>query len=222
MGDLGIVAATSRTRSAKALKPSKSVQRSVGRAVGVWLPGDDLKAIDALAREQRSPRNRVLTSLIRRGLEGSRGDAGAGKPTRCRRSTDPLERVVFRIGRQQKRRMEAYRVEQDFRDLSSAVAELIGEALDGKGASTGSARDVADHVADDLQAVLLQIDRLAPGVLGVLRLIAHWAVQAGSLDVDEDELVAEAWAAGEREWAARQTPVGDATATAPDEDEARR
>jgi len=35
MGDLGIVAGTSRTRSAKALKPSKSVQRSVGRAVGV-------------------------------------------------------------------------------------------------------------------------------------------------------------------------------------------
>jgi hypothetical protein len=46
-------------------------------------------------------------------------------------------------------------------------------------------------------------------VLGILSLVAHWATQGGGLEVDEDELVDEAWAAGEQAWAMRQETAAD-------------
>jgi hypothetical protein len=44
------------------------------------------------------------------------------------------------------------------------------------------------------------VDILGPPTLGMLRLLAHWAVQGGGLKVNEDELLAEVRTVGADEW----------------------
>ena len=44
------------------------------------------------------------------------------------------------------------------------------------------------------------MDILGPPTFGMLRLLAHWATQAGGVKVNEDELLAELRTVGADEW----------------------
>ncbi len=129
----------------------------------------------------------------------------------------------FRTGAEQKHRIEAFAIRRGFGDVSSAIAELVATAL--------AVHDLGENVpatkADDIDERLVELrgllGEIGPGVLGILSLLAHWATQGGGLEVDEDELVAEAWAAGEQAWTMRQETAADNAREAPlfDEEDGR-
>ncbi len=49
---------------------------------------------------------------------------------------------------------------------------------------------------------------IGPAVLGVTRLLAHWAAQSGTVQVAEDELVAELEMVSQDQWAAKLSERG--------------
>ena len=67
----------------------------------------------------------------------------------------------------------------------------------------------ADDIDERLGTVLDSLERVGPGVLGILGLLAHWATQSGGLEVDEDELIDEAWTASEQAWMMREEIARD-------------
>jgi hypothetical protein len=58
----------------------------------------------------------------------------------------------------------------------------------------------ADELLEALEGVRAAVDILGPPALGMLRLLAHWAVQGGGVKVSEDELLAEVRTVGADEW----------------------
>ena len=58
----------------------------------------------------------------------------------------------------------------------------------------------ADELLEALEGVRAAVDILGPPALGMLRLLAHWAVQGGGVKVSEDELLAEIRTVGADEW----------------------
>ncbi len=65
-----------------------------------------------------------------------------------------------------------------------------------EGVPSGRADEPMEAV-DGLRAVM---DILGPPTFGMLRLLAHWATQAGGVKVNEDELLAELRTVGADEW----------------------
>ena len=65
-----------------------------------------------------------------------------------------------------------------------------------EGVPSGRADELMEAV-DGLRAVM---DILGPPTFGMLRLLAHWATQAGGVKVNEDELLAELRTVGADEW----------------------
>src|SRR5229473_1394341 len=65
-----------------------------------------------------------------------------------------------------------------------------------EGVPSGKADELMEAV-DGLRAVM---DILGPPTFGMLRLLAHWATQAGGVKVNEDELLAELRTVGADEW----------------------
>jgi len=61
----------------------------------------------------------------------------------------------------------------------------------------GGRADELMEAVDGLRAVM---DILGPPTFGMLRLLAHWATQAGGVKVNEDELLAELRTVGADEW----------------------
>jgi hypothetical protein len=75
-----------------------------------------------------------------------------------------------------------------------AIARQVHRERDGIPASR------ADELLDALEGVRAAVDILGPPALGMLRLLAHWAVQGGGVKVSEDELLAEVRTVGADEW----------------------
>jgi len=58
----------------------------------------------------------------------------------------------------------------------------------------------ADELMEAIDGLRAAIDILGPPTFGMLRLLAHWATQAGGVKVNEDELLAELRMVGADEW----------------------
>jgi hypothetical protein len=58
----------------------------------------------------------------------------------------------------------------------------------------------ADELMEAIDGLRAAVDILGPPTLGMLRLLAHWASQGGTVKVSEDELLAELRSAGGDEW----------------------
>ena len=58
----------------------------------------------------------------------------------------------------------------------------------------------ADELLEAVDGLRAAVDILGPPTFGMLRLLAHWATQAGGVKVNEDELLAELRTVGADEW----------------------
>jgi hypothetical protein len=58
----------------------------------------------------------------------------------------------------------------------------------------------ADELMEAVDGLRAAVDILGPPTFGMLRLLAHWATQGGSVKVNEDELLAELRTVGADEW----------------------
>lgn len=58
----------------------------------------------------------------------------------------------------------------------------------------------ADELMEAVDGLRAAMDILGPPTFGMLRLLAHWATQAGGVKVNEDELLAELRTVGADEW----------------------
>ena len=58
----------------------------------------------------------------------------------------------------------------------------------------------ADELMEAVDGLRAAVDILGPPTFGMLRLLAHWALQGGTVKVSEDELLAELRSVGADEW----------------------
>jgi len=142
-------------------------------------------------------------ALLERGLEdvapahSSRVPGAAGAARRRRERLVPL---AFRADSGLSTRLRAYTASRGYRSLSEAIAALVAQALDYGEGHRAVPGQKADEVEEALRALGSLVDRMGPGVLGMLHLLAHWAVKSGSLKVSENDLLAEVHAVGESQW----------------------
>jgi len=111
----------------------------------------------------------------------------------------PLQWVTARIEPQLIRDIEAY-ARKGGMTRSDAIRECLAagmEAITERGGIPGSR---AEELLQAIDGVRTAADILGPPAFGMLRLLAHWAVQTGSLKVNEDELLAEVRLVGADEW----------------------
>ena len=111
----------------------------------------------------------------------------------------PLQWVTVRIEPQLIRDIEAY-AKKGGMTRSDAIRECLSagmEAITERGGIPGSR---AEELLQAIDGVRTAADILGPPAFGMLRLLAHWAVQTGSLKVNEDELLAEVRLVGADEW----------------------
>lgn len=111
----------------------------------------------------------------------------------------PLQWVTARIEPQLVRDIEAY-ARKGGMTRSDAIRECLAagmEAITERGGIPGSR---AEELLQAIDGVRTAADILGPPAFGMLRLLAHWAVQTGSLKVNEDELLAEVRLVGADEW----------------------
>jgi len=110
-----------------------------------------------------------------------------------------LQWVTARIEPQLIRDIEAY-AKKGGMTRSDAIRECLAagmEAITERGGIPGSR---AEELLQAIDGVRTAADILGPPAFGMLRLLAHWAVQTGSLKVNEDELLAEVRLVGADEW----------------------
>lgn len=202
-----------RTASGQAKAPTSGREADRLRRLGICIPAGLVDRASAIAAARRTTRNAVLKVALEQGLgaldpcePNSSTDTNA---TPRKRPPEALEQMRFRIGTEEKRRIEAFALRKGCRDLSSAIAELVTTALDDEDLGENLPATKADDIDERLVDLRDLLEEIGPGVLGILSLVAHWATQGGGLEVDEDELVDEAWAAGEQAWAMRQETAAD-------------
>ena len=75
--------------------------------------------------------------------------------------------------------------------------EIARETLHGR---EGVAPAQAEEILEALEGVRTVVELVGPPTFGLLRLLAHWATQAGGLKVSEDELLAELRTVAGDEW----------------------
>jgi hypothetical protein len=83
---------------------------------------------------------------------------------------------------------------------SRAAAHYLAIAREARRERDGIPASRADELLEALEGVRAAVDILGPPALGMLRLLAHWAVQGGGVKVSEDELLAEVRTVGADEW----------------------
>ena len=178
------------------------------RRVGICVPNSVIARAGELAALLQISRNAVLKDALERGLllldvpavKGPTDNKSADR----RRSPETLEQVRFRIGKEHKRRIEAFAARKGHRDASSAIAELVTGALDDDELGDNVPASRADEIEQAIRELRDLLGEIGPGVLGIIGLLSHWATQSGGLEVEEDELVEEALAEGRQAWALRQ------------------
>jgi hypothetical protein len=200
--------ATDRAAAGHAESPVVGREGGRLRRLGICVPANLVDRASSIAASRRTSRNAVLKIALERGIGAlDAPDQGAGTTGNLiapMRPPEALEQIRFRIGRDHKRRIEAFAVRKGCRDLSSAIAELVTTALDDEDLGANLPATKADDIDARLVELCDLLGEIGPGVLGMLSLVAHWATQGGGLEVDEDELVDEAWAAGQQAWAVRR------------------
>jgi hypothetical protein len=88
-----------------------------------------------------------------------------------------------------------------------AAVALLRAGLEASGAATAG-ESAARRLERRLEDVWETLHTVGPAVLGVQRLIAHWAAQSGSVRLSEDELLAELGAVARDEWASQLAERG--------------
>jgi hypothetical protein len=189
--------------------------RPIGRLqrVGVCVPASLIARAAEVAASTQTTRNAVLKIALERGIDTLDSHATAAsveaRVATRKRAPEGIEQLRFRIGIEEKGRIEAFARRNRYRDLPPAIADLVTTALDAYDLGDNVPATKADEIDQRLVELRHALDRIGPGVQGILGLLAHWATQSGSLEVEEDELIDEAWAAGEQAWAMREEIAAD-------------
>jgi hypothetical protein len=115
------------------------------------------------------------------------------------RSTGGLVVVYSRVDRSVKTTLEAAAREAQMPE-SEFVRELLTWAVTVRvNARSGEPNDNEELLAR-LENVAARLDDIGITTRSAVRLLAHWATQAGAVRVSEDELLAELRAVGRDEW----------------------
>ncbi len=83
---------------------------------------------------------------------------------------------------------------------SRAAQHYLSMAQEARRERQGIPASRADELMETLSGVRAGLDIVGPAALGMVRLMAHWGVQTGSLRVSEDQLLAEIRTVGSEEW----------------------
>ncbi len=83
---------------------------------------------------------------------------------------------------------------------SDAIRDCLALGLETFAERGGIPGGRAEELLTALDGIQSALDILGPPTFGLVRLIAHWAVQAGGLKVSEDELLTEIRNVGADEW----------------------
>ncbi len=111
----------------------------------------------------------------------------------------PLQWITARIPKALVRRLEAHATASGM-NRSDAIRECLEVGIEAVQLRQGVPEGRVDDILDRLENALLAVDIIGPSASGILRLLAHWAAQDGSVKVGADELVAELRAIGSEEW----------------------
>lgn len=107
--------------------------------------------------------------------------------------------IGVKVGTALRREIDSY-AEAHGITRSRAAQHYLAIARETLREREGVPRGRADELLEALGGVRAAVDILGPPTLGMLRLLAHWAVQGGGLKVNEDELLAEVRTVGADEW----------------------
>ncbi len=176
-----------------------AARRARGVVVSARVPVEVRQHLETLAKGRHGTKANALRAAVAALVASETTPAtepAKAKPAKA----DRLVLVRFRIGAEQARRLRAHAVSGGHGSVSDAVAQLVSRALDEDEGRRAVPAQKADELADGLRAVSSMLEELGPGVLGVLHLLAHWAVKSGSLKVSEDELLAEVFSVGQVQW----------------------
>jgi hypothetical protein len=110
-----------------------------------------------------------------------------------------LSLISLKVDPALRREIDAY-AEAHGITRSRATAHYLAIAREVRRERDGIPASRADELLEALEGVRAAVDILGPPALGMLRLLAHWAVQGGGVKVSEDELLAEVRAVGADEW----------------------
>jgi len=112
---------------------------------------------------------------------------------------DSLQWVSARLEKQLVRDLDA-RAEKAGITGSDAIRDCLALGLETFAERDGIPGGRTEELLTALDGVQAALDILGPPTFGLLRLVAHWAVQAGGVKMSEEELLAEIRTVGADEW----------------------
>lgn len=131
-----------------------------------------------------------------------------------RRSTGGLVVVYSRVERSVKAALQAAARAAQVPE-SEYVRELLTWAVSVRvDGNRGGIRE-DENLLERLENLAARLDDIGISTRAAVRLLAHWATQAGAVRVSEDELLAELRAVGRDDWQQAVEEMGEGTA-APD------
>ncbi len=152
---------------------------------------------------------------------GKRGLVGGGHGAETQVTGSGLQWITARIPQALVRRLEAH-AKVSGTNRSDAIRECLEIGMEAVEVRQGVPEGRVDDILARLDTTLLALDVIGPSTMGVLRLLAHWAAQDGSVKVGEDDLVTEVRAVGSEEWdqlISEGQPLVDSPAPPPPDEE---
>jgi hypothetical protein len=143
--------------------------------------------------------NPTLPAIGQSSALSKRSRITAPKTTSETRLSNRLCPISAKIGHELSREIDAYAKAHGV-TLSHAAAEYLDIASEVLREREGIPGSRVDELREVLERLGAAADILGPPAFGVLRLLAFWATQGGSLKINEDELLAEVRAVGADEW----------------------
>jgi hypothetical protein len=110
-----------------------------------------------------------------------------------------LQWITARVPQALVRQLEA-QAKASGTSRSDAIRDCLEVGIEAIRLREGVPEGRVDDLVGRLENALLALDIIGPSTLGMLRLLAHWATQDGTVKVGEDEVVAEVRAVGAEEW----------------------
>ncbi len=130
---------------------------------------------------------------------GRRRPATGGVEAKTPLVGSPLQWITARVPEALVRQLEAHATAGGM-NRSDAIRECLEVGIEAVQLRQGVPEGRVDDIVGRLDIVLLALGAIGPSTLGMLRLLAHWAAQDGSVKVGEDEVVTEVRAIGSEEW----------------------
>ncbi len=150
---------------------------------------------------------------------GTQRQIGSRHKAKTAPAGSSLQWVTARVPGALLRRLEAH-AKASGTNRSDAIRECLEVGIEAVQHREGVPEGRVDDLVDRLDTAILALDIIGPSALGMLRLLAHWAVQDGSVKLGEDEVVTEVRAIGSEEWdqlvSEGQRPVGRPESAAAD------